>query len=58
MEQRSTHEAASDNSGVWTWIFLAGLLVLSVVICVGALALTGRNEQIKAAPQQAAPAAR
>jgi hypothetical protein len=49
MQPQPATGSSADHS-VWIWIYLAGLLVLAVVIAFGSLALTSLNEQQLASP--------
>lgn len=40
--------SSSADTGIWTWIILAALLVLSVGIGVGALTLINATQQAQA----------
>ncbi len=56
MEDQPTRATPTTEIDGWTWIILAGLLIVSALICMGALALTSMNEQKKSAAPQATTA--
>jgi hypothetical protein len=50
------HPPSTESPGIWTWIILAGLLILGAIVAVGSLALMSLNEQNNAqTPGTSAP---
>ena len=39
------HHQSSADTDMWTWIILAGLLVLGFLVAMGSLALMSMNQQ-------------
>lgn len=45
MDKDLTVGASSADPGIWTWIILAALLVIGVLIAIGSLALITVNQE-------------
>jgi hypothetical protein len=45
IENSSAHRTPSSEGGIWIWIVLAGLLVLSAAVAFGSLQLLHFNQQ-------------